>query len=103
MLVDLATIKRHLNIDADYTSDDTYLEYLEEVAEEVVQKHIDKTFYDILDEEGEIPQPLLHTILLFVGNLYENRESVAYNQVVEVPNSLSYILSLYRDYTDANI
>lgn len=103
MLVNLATIKNHLNIDSDYTSDDTYLEYLEGVAEEVVQKHIDRTFEDIVAEEGAVPQPLLHTILLFVGNLYENRESVAYNQVNEVPNSLSYILSLYRDYKNANI
>jgi len=103
MLVNLATIKNHLNIDSGYTSDDTYLEYLEGVAEEVVQKHIDRTFEDIVAEEGAVPQPLLHTILLFVGNLYENRESVAYNQVNEVPNSLSYILSLYRDYKNANI
>lgn len=103
MLIDLATIKNHLNIDPAYTSDDTYLEYLEGVAEEVVQKHIDRTFEEIMEEEGEIQQPLLHTILLFIGNLYENRESVAYNQVVEVPNSLSYILSLYRNYNNANI
>lgn len=103
MLVNLATIKNHLNIDSDYTSDDNYLEYLEGVAEEVVQKHIDRTFEDIIAEEGEIPKPLLHTILLFVGNLYENRESVAYTNVVEVPNSLSYILNMYRNYKDSNI
>jgi uncharacterized phage protein (predicted DNA packaging) len=103
MLIDLSTIKKHLNIDAEYTADDEYLMYLESVAEEVVQKHIDRTFEDIIAEEGEIPHPLLHSILLFVGNMYDNRESVAYNQVVEVPNSLSYILSMYRDYKNANI
>ncbi len=103
MLIDLSIIKKHLNIDADYTDDDVYIQHLEEVAEELVQKHIDRTFEDIIAEEGEIPKPLLHTILLFVGNMYDNRESVAYNQVVEVPNSLSYILSLYRDYNKANI
>lgn len=103
MLIDLATIKKHLNIDAEYTVDDEYITYLEGVAEKVVEKHIDRTFEDIVAEEGEIPQPLLHAMLLFVGNMYDNRESVAYNNVVEVPNSLSYILSLYRDYKDANI
>lgn len=103
MVIDLATIKNHLNIDTDYTEDDTYLVYLEGVAEEVVQKHIDRTFEDIIEKEGALPQPLLHTILLIVGNLYDNRESVAYSQVVEVPNSLTYILSMYRDYNNANI
>lgn len=103
MLINLATIKNHLNIDSSYTSDDEYLEYLEGVAEEVVQKHIDRSFEDIVAAEGAIPEPLLHTILLFIGNLYENRESIAYNQVVDIPNSLQYILSLYRDYTNANI
>ena len=103
MIIKLPTIKAHLNIDTDYTNDDTYLEYLEGVAEGVVQKHIDRTFEDIIAEEGEIPQPLLHTILLIVGNLYDNRESVAYSQAVEVPNTLTYILSMYRDFKDANI
>lgn len=103
MIIDLATIKTHLNIDTDFTDDDEYIEYLEGVAEEIVQKHIDRTFEDIIAEEGAIPQPLLHAVLLFVGNFYANRESVAYNQVVEVPNSLTYILSAYRDYNNANI
>lgn len=103
MIIDLATIKRHLNLDADYKEDDTYIEFLEGVAEEVVQKHIDKTFDKIKEEVGEIPQPLLHSILLIIGNLYDNRESVAYTSAVEIPNSLSYILSMYRDYNDANI
>jgi uncharacterized phage protein (predicted DNA packaging) len=103
MIIDLATIKAHLNLDTEYTTDDTYLEHLEGVAEGIVQKHIDRTFEDIVAEEGEIPQPLLHAILLIVGNLYDNRESVAYSQATEVPNSLSYILSMFRDYKNANI
>ncbi len=103
MLIDLETIKKHLNLDADYVDDDNYLVYLESVAETLVEKHIDKTFEDIVAEEGEVPTPLLHTMLLLIANLYDNRESVAYNQVVEVPNTLTYILSMYRDYNSANI
>lgn len=103
MHIDLKTIKKHLNLDEDYTEDDEYVMYLENVAENVVEKHIDKTLEEIIAEEGEVPTPLLHAMLLLIGNLYDNRESVAYNQVVEVPNTLNYILSLYRDYTNANI
>jgi uncharacterized phage protein (predicted DNA packaging) len=103
MLVNLNRIKKHLNIDVDFTDDDEYIESLEQIAEDLVQKHIDKKFEDIIAEDGVVPTPLLQAILLFIGNMYDNRESVAYSSVTEVPKSLDYILSMYRDYNDANI
>lgn len=103
MLITLAQIKTHLNIDSAYTADDAYITFLEGVAEELVEKHIDKPLTEITAEEGAIPQPLLSAMLLIIGNLYDNRESNSYTSVYEVPNSLSYILSLYRDYKNANI
>lgn len=103
MLLDLDQLKKHLNIDSTFHDDDDYIMYLESVAEDVVQKHIDKTFDEIAAEEGEVPNSLLHAILLFVGNMYDNRESVAYASATEVPQSLTYILNFYRDYKNANI
>lgn len=103
MLIDLQTIKSHLNIDSEYTEDDNYLEYLEGVAKEIIEKHIDRTFDDIIAEEVEIPQPLLHAMLIMIGNMYANRESVSYSPVYSVPNSLQYILSLYRDHSNFNV
>lgn len=103
MLLTLDRIKKHLNIDADFTEDDEYIEFLESVAEDLVQKHIDKKFDDIIAEEGALPNALLHAILLFIGNMYDNRESVAFANPSEVPQSLTYILNMYRDYEKANI
>lgn len=103
MLLELDRIKKHLNIDADFTEDDEYIEFLESVAEDLVQKHIDKKFDDIIAEEGALPNALLHAILLFIGNMYDNRESVAFANPSEVPQSLTYILNMYRDYEKANI
>ena len=103
MLVNLDILKKHLNIDADFKEDDEYITLLEGVAEDLVQKHIDKNLDTIIDEEGELPKPLLHAILLFVGNMYDNRESVSYATPREVPQSLTYILNMYRDYNNANI
>jgi len=103
MLLELDRIKKHLNIDADFTEDDEYIEFLESVAEDLVQKHIDKKFDDIIAEEGALPNALLHAILLFIGNMYDNRESVAFANPSEVPQSLTYILNMYRDYENANI
>jgi len=103
MLISLDILKKHLNIDSDFTDDDEYIESLALMAEELVQKHIDKTFDEIAAEKGDIPMPLLHAILLFVGNMYDNRESVAYSSATEVPQSLTYILNMYRDYENAQI
>ena len=103
MLLTLDKIKKHLNIDVDFTDDDDYIEFLESVAEDLVQKHIDKKFDDIIAEEGALPNALLHAILLFIGNMYDNRESVAFANPSEVPQSLTYILNMYRDYENANI
>lgn len=103
MYIELDKIKKHLNIDADYTDDDEYLVFLYDVAEDVIQKHIDTTFENIIQKKGTIPTALLHAILLFIGNMYENRESISYASAQEIPTSLSYILNMYRDYDNANI
>ncbi len=53
MFLELAHIKKHLNIDADYTDDDEYILYLYDVAVDVIQKHIDITFDEIMQKEGK--------------------------------------------------
>ena len=103
MLVNLELIKKHLNIDADYTEDDEYLQYLYGVAESIVEKHIDKQLEDIIAEQGEIPKPLVHCILLLIGNFYDNRESIAFGTPTEIPMTLQYLLQSYRDYSNCNI
>lgn len=102
MYIELDTIKKHLNIDPDFTDDDEYIEFLYNVAEDVIQKHIDTTFDSILQKKGSIPDALLHAMLLFIGNMYANRESISYTSAQEIPTSLSYILNMYRDYENSN-
>ena len=103
MFLELSQIKKHLNIDTDYIDDDEYLLFLYDVAVDAIQKHIDTTFEEIKQKKGEIQKALLHAILLFIGNMYDNRESVSFTSVHEVPNSLNYILNMYRDYSNSNI
>lgn len=101
MFITLERIKQHLNIDNYYTDDDEYLLYLEGVAESVVEKHIDNNLSSLLDGNGDLPSPLLHAMLLFIGDMYQSRESVAFNSSpVEIPQSFSYLLSLYKNYSN---
>lgn len=99
MFVSLETVKKHLNIDEYFHDDDEYLGHLILVAEKVVEKHIDCDFSVLKDEVGMIPAPLLQSILLFIGNLYQSRESVSFASATELPLSFRYLLDLYMDYT----
>lgn len=98
MYVTLNKIKKHLNIDEDFTDDDSYLTDLEQVAETVVERHIDSSFDNIIEGEN-LPSPLEQAILLFIGNMYLNRESVAFATTQQIPFSYQYLIDLYTDYT----
>lgn len=96
--VTLELVKRHLIVEESYTDDDAYIEQLIEAAEAVVSKDVCDTLKNLEDEQGRIPAPLCQCVLLMVGNLYSNRESVAFAQAYEVPLSYKHLVGLYRNY-----
>lgn len=98
MYVGLETAKKHLNLDESFTEDDSYITSLIQVAEDAVSQHIDKPLVELEDSKGELPPAILHSVLLLIGNLYANREPVAYTSAVKVPYTLEYLLGLYKRY-----
>lgn len=97
MYVTLKLAKKHLQIDDSYTDDDDYITGLIQVAEDAVSQHLDIALQDLL-VDGLLPSAIVHSILLMVGNLYANREPVAYTSVVKVPYTIDYLLGLYKHY-----
>lgn len=86
-------------MDESFHDDDSYLEALGDVVEEVTEKHIDVSLKKLTaDNNGKIPTPLKQAMLLLIGNFYANRESVAFASSAEIPLSYSYLLSLYQNY-----
>lgn len=99
MYISLQKIKKHLNIDNHFKEDDPYIIGLYNVAEEVVSRHIDYKLDEIAaDNDGELPASLQHAILLFIGDMYANRESVTSENITKIPFSYDYILSLWQNY-----
>lgn len=97
----LDIIKKHLNLDSDFTDDDSYLEMLGGVVEQVVEKHIDVKFEVLKTENGgELPLPLKQAMLLLLGTYYSNRENIAFASGAEVPTTYKYLISLYQNYGD---
>lgn len=97
MYITVNEAKKHLNIDASFTDDDNYISGLILVAEDAVSKHLDIALEDLV-VDGTLPSAIIHSILLMVGNLYANREAVAYTTVAKVPYTLEYLLGLYKHY-----
>ena len=97
MYVTLTEAKKHLNIDDSFQDDDNYIGALIQVAEEAISHHIDIALEDMV-VDGVLPSAIHHSILLLVGNLYANREPVAYTSVAKVPYTLDYLLGLFKRY-----
>lgn len=97
MYITLQEAKKHLQIDTDFTADDGYIIALIQVAEDSVAQHLDIALRELL-ADGELPAAVKHSILLMVGNLYANREPVAFTSVSKVPYTLEYLLGLYKSY-----
>lgn len=98
MYVTLNEVKKHLNIDDNFTDDDNYLISLIQVCEDSVQKNTDIVLSDQV-EGGILPPSLKHSILLLVGNLYNNREATSYSIPKEVPFAYKYLVNLNRNFT----
>ena len=97
--LNLDLIKKHLNMDESFHDDDSYLEALGDVVEEVTEKHIDVSLKKLTAENnGKIPTPLKQAMLLLLATYYSNRENIAFASSSEIPLSYSYLLSLYQNY-----
>lgn len=97
-------LKTHLNIDQNFHEDDLYLRHLCRMAEDIVELHIDQPLDELKDKTTKLlPHGLRHAMLLLIGNMYANRESVAYTSAIEIPYAYKYIVDLYRNYDNAGI
>lgn len=101
MYITLVEAKKHLNIEQDFHEDDTYILYLVEVAEAVVARYICQPLIDLEDPNHHIPAPLKHAAMLYMGDLYANRESNSFGvNVSQVPFTFQFLCDAYRCYAD---
>lgn len=95
--ITLEQAKKHLLIDESFTADDQYILDLITVAEDSVSKHLDIALEE-LEAGGKLPPAIIHAMLLMIGNLYANREPVAFGTIAKIPYSYEYLVGLYKHY-----
>lgn len=97
MILDLDIVKKHLNVDFD-ADDDLILNYTE-AAEQAVERHLNIPLAHLAAKNrGCVPAPVQHAIMLMVGTMYANRESVSNQTLKEVPLCYKYLIDLYINY-----
>lgn len=96
--VTVEELKRHLNIDADFTADDTLLQAYASAAEGAVAADLDLPDLGALVAEcGELPQPVRLAVMMLTAHFYASREPVVYGvSVASVPLSVEYLVAPYR-------
>lgn len=98
-MISLSLLKKNLNIDQSFTDDDALLVHIIEVAEEAVKKDLDlEDEKDMYDEYDNYKPSVLHAIMLFAGNLYNNREATNTLNIHEVPLSYHYLVQQNKKY-----
>lgn len=98
-IISLQMLKKHLNIEAEFTEDDSYLEILSDSAVVFVEKYLDDSLELIAnDNGGELPPSLKLAIFILVADWYAYRESVTNLSVNKLPYSLIFILNQFRCY-----
>lgn len=99
MYIPLDLAKKHLNLEQDFTDDDEYILGLIQVAIEAVRVHVNDDFDTIAEKNGGcLPTPLLQAALLFIGNMYQNREVIGNMKTTVLPFNYEYLINLYRNY-----
>ena len=97
MYLSVNDVKRHLIID--HNDDDLLIADLITVAEDAVRRDLNLySLKDIEDCTGMLPASVMQAMLLLIGTLYANRESVSYGQAHPVPHSYEYVIALARNY-----
>lgn len=100
MYLDLDVIKKHLNVESDFTDDDELIVLYADAAEQAVEVHVNESIENIAEKNGGcIPTPLFQAMLLMVGNLYQNREIVG-TKTSALPFNYNYLIDLYRNYNN---
>jgi hypothetical protein len=96
--VNISQLKRQLNIEPEFTGDDTILQQFLDVAKSATIRYLGSSVFDDFTEDT-IPDEVIQSILLLAANFYINRNMVTFAQGVELPYSYKFLLGPIKNYS----
>jgi len=96
-LITIDAARKHLRIDDETDEIQVYINAAEEYAQQFLNRRVHELTVPVEDETGIVVNDLIRAgILLILGHLYLNRETVTDVTVNEVPMGALHLLQPYR-------
>lgn len=96
--LNLDIIKAHLNIAPDFNGDDYLLISYADASEQAIQAMLDTKLTNMLDENGNLPDPIISAMLLLVGTLFNDRENDVHGTITKHSSGVEYLIAPFRNY-----
>ena len=91
--LNLEYIKAHSRIDFD--CEDELLELYGDSAESTVLNICNRKAEELLDENGEMPAPIMHAALMLVDLSYQQRSPISMQNLYTVPYTFEMLIKPY--------
>lgn len=91
----LEKIKQQCRIEADFTMEDTLLTGYGNSAESTILNHLNRTYYDLTEQYGEVPQDIINASLMMVDVWYQHRSPVESLNMSIVPYTFDLLIKPY--------
>ena len=91
----LEKIKQQCRIEADFTLEDTLLTSYGNSAESTILNHLNRTYYDLTEQYGEVPQDIINASLMLVDVWYQHRSPIEALNMSIVPYTFDLLIKPY--------
>lgn len=91
----LDKIKAQLRIEAGFTIEDDLLESYGRSAESTVLNSLNRTYYDLTEQYGEVPDNIINASLMLVDVWYQHRSPVESLSMYAVPYTFELLIKPY--------
>lgn len=91
----LQQIKQQCRIESDFTAEDTRLTSYGTSAESTILNHLNRTYHDVLEEYGQVPEDIVNASLMLVDVWYQHRSPVEALSMSIVPYTFDILIKPY--------
>lgn len=91
----LEKIKQQCRIEPDFTMEDDRLTSYGKSAESTVLNHLNRTYYSVLEQYGEVPEDIINASLLLVDEWYKHRSPTESVNLSIVPYTFDLLIKPY--------
>jgi uncharacterized phage protein (predicted DNA packaging) len=91
----LEKIKQQCRIEQDFTLEDDLLTGYGTSAENTILNHLNRTYYDLLEQYGAVPQDIINASMMLVDVWYQHRSPVEALSLSIVPYTFDILIKPY--------